>query len=196
MAAGFPPGPAAGPPGAHAVTPAGQPRARSLGIPFAGQPGRWNAITDVPAERFDVDALYDPAPAVPGRVVSRWGGFLDQVDRFDAAFFGISPREASRMDPQQRVLLEVAWEALEDGGQAPDGLMGSDTGVFVGVMNGDYRDLVFGDPAEVDIYAVTGCARSVDSAAWARLRVRIGSAMNNLSRSVISFRSRMTSPAP
>lgn len=120
-----------------------------------------DAITEVPADRFDIDAIYDPRPGVPGKIATRWGGFLEQVDHFDAAFFGISPREAMHVDPQQRLLLEVAWEALEDAGQVPDRLAGSQTGVFMGMCYNDYLDLQFGDPASLDVYGITGGSRSV-----------------------------------
>ena len=110
-----------------------------------------DAITEVPPGRWET-GLHGFA--------SR-GGFLKQVDGFDAHFFGISPREAAQIDPQQRLLLEVAWEALEDAGYAPDRLSGTRTGVFVGISNSDYALLQFNADASPDAYAGTGSALSI-----------------------------------
>jgi myxalamid-type polyketide synthase MxaB len=100
-----------------------------------------DAITEVPSDRWNLDNFYDPEGTKPGKIRTRWGGFVDKIDEFDADFFGISPREASCMDPQQRLLLEVAWEALEDRGQVPENLAGSKTGVFIGISSSDYHDI-------------------------------------------------------
>src|SRR5271157_1320092 len=123
--------------------------------------GGVDAIREVPADRFDQHAFYDPDPAAPGKMNTRWGGFLGQVDQFDSNFFGISPREASRMDPQQRLLLEVSWEALQDAGQVPERLAGTQTGVFIGIATNDYGRLQWNDLARIDAYAGTGNALSI-----------------------------------
>ncbi|MFQ4144539.1 type I polyketide synthase [Chlorogloeopsis sp. ULAP02] len=102
-----------------------------------------DAITVVPSERWDVDAFYDSNPGSPGKMNTRWGGFLEQVDRFDAKFFGITPKEASYIDPQQRLLLEVAWEALENAAQVPEKLARTNTGVFIGISTNDYQQLLY-----------------------------------------------------
>ncbi len=120
-----------------------------------------DAISEIPANRWDVDYYYDPEPGKPGKMSTRWGGFLDQVDGFDAAFFGISPREAERMDPQQRIVLEVAWEALENAGIAPDSLSGSQSGVFVGIGNYDYCRILANDNSRISAYDGTGNTLSI-----------------------------------
>ena len=122
---------------------------------------RGDAIREVPADRWPVDALYDPDPGAPGKMTTRWGGFLAAIDGFDPQFFGISPREAARMDPQQRLLLEVAWEALEDAGQTRAGLDGSATGVFVASYHNDYARLLTADRRDIDAWTSTGTAHSI-----------------------------------
>ncbi len=118
-----------------------------------------NAVGPIPADRFDLDLLYDERPATPGKIMTRWGGFLDNIDQFDAAFFGIAPREAECLDPQQRLLLEVAWEALADAGVTPVRLSGSPTGVFVGMWTNDFEARLSADPPQVNLYRTTGSGR-------------------------------------
>ncbi|NES41137.1 type I polyketide synthase, partial [Moorena sp. SIO2C4] len=115
-----------------------------------------DAITEVPASRWDNELFYDADISKPGKTNSRWGGFLEQVDRFDPNFFGISPRETQTMDPQQRLLLELAWEALEDAGQPPEELAGTPTGVFMGVSSFDYYELIAQNPSNFSTYTGTG----------------------------------------
>ena len=122
-----------------------------------------DATGPVPADRWDHEALYDPDPETPGRIATRNGGFLERIDAFDPEFFGITPREAAGMDPQQRMVLEVCWEALESAGQSPKGLEGSATGVFIGAAASDYAylQLQAGDPNLLDAHFASGMAHSV-----------------------------------
>ncbi len=99
-----------------------------------------DTVTPIPPDRFDVSAHYAPTTATPGKTVSRHGGFLEDAFSFDAAFFGISPAEAQFMDPQQRILLQVVWEALEAAGIRPSRLAGTRGGVFVGQATAEYAE--------------------------------------------------------
>lgn len=118
-----------------------------------------DAISEVPLERWDVSAYAKPGDDHP----PHWfGGFLKGVDQFDPEFFGISPRETNTMDPQQRLVLEVAWEALENAGIVPESLFNSQTGVFVGITTNDYARIAMSvGPDAMDVYTATGSALNV-----------------------------------
>jgi amino acid adenylation domain-containing protein len=119
-----------------------------------------DAIREVPADRWDVEKFYDPDSTVPGKMVSRWGGFLDQVDQFDWRAFRMLPREATAMDPQHRLLLEVAWEALEDAGLPLQKVAGSQTSVSIGISWSDYLRLQTRNWSQLNEYAMTGSLNS------------------------------------
>ena len=121
--------------------------------------GGVDAIGEVPRERFDLSALYDAQPATPGRVMSRFGGFLAGVEDFDTDFFHMSPREAASLDPQQRLLLEVAFEALEAGGQPLHRWHGRSVGVFVGMWLNEYEARMFRRNEDIEFYMTTGTGR-------------------------------------
>ena len=127
--------------------------------------GGVDAVVEVPEERWRLPATYHPDPGRPGRMNTRWGGFLDQVDRFDAQFFGISPREAELADPQQRLLLEVAYHAVEDAGLSLASLAGKRVGVYIGICSWDYSFLQLNSESRAAIDAYTNVGSSLCIAA-------------------------------
>jgi acyl transferase domain-containing protein/acyl carrier protein/2-polyprenyl-3-methyl-5-hydroxy-6-metoxy-1,4-benzoquinol methylase len=120
-----------------------------------------SAFREITPDRWDLNAWYDPDLSKPGKMHARMAGLLDRIDEFDAGFFGISPREATQMDPQQRLALELTWEALEDAGLKPDALRGSRTGLFVGVIWHDYEILARKAASEITVHSGTAQAASI-----------------------------------
>ncbi|HEX7323601.1 MAG TPA: type I polyketide synthase, partial [Mycobacterium sp.] len=120
-----------------------------------------DGISEIPPDRWDADAYYDPDQFAPGKMSSKWGGFVSDVAGFDADFFGISPREAEAMDPQQRLMLEVAFEALEDAGISPERLDGVRAAVMMGVYYTEYQTISASNPDSIDAYSATGNAHAV-----------------------------------
>ena len=121
------------------------------------------AVTDVPADRWNIERYFDPEPGIAGKTFAKRGGFLDQIDQFDPQFFGISPREAPYVDPQHRLLLETAWEAIENAGVVLDFTNGSDIAVFVGISHNDYQGIqsTAFDHSGITPHTATGSAHSV-----------------------------------
>ena len=121
------------------------------------------ALSDVPKDRWNLERYFDAEPGLPGKSVARRAGFLDQIDQFDPQFFGISPREAPHVDPQHRLMLETAWEAIEDAGLILDFEKGTDLGVFVGISHNDYQGIqsTAGDHFGITPHTPTGSAHSI-----------------------------------
>lgn len=132
-----------------------------------------NTVREVPAHRvglgYDIDHFYDPRPGIPGKVYSRLGGFLDHPELFDPAAFGLTPRDAIGMEPQQRLMIEVTWDALEDAGIPPESLQGERVAVILGLMAEDYsrqRAACLGEEAverSFDVFLATGISHAVMS---------------------------------
>ncbi|MEM9479834.1 MAG: beta-ketoacyl synthase N-terminal-like domain-containing protein [Verrucomicrobiota bacterium] len=122
-----------------------------------------SGIVQTPEDRWNVERYYHEDSSIPVKMHTKWGGFVKNVDQFDAAFFGISPREAQRMDPQQRWLLETAWEALEDGGIRPQDARGTKTGVFVGIASNEYGSIQMMSEEDIDVHTNSGSTLSIAS---------------------------------
>jgi acyl transferase domain-containing protein len=124
-----------------------------------------DGITPVPVDRYNVEDLYDADPNAPGKITVKEGGFIKEIDQFDVSFFDISPVELESVDPQQRVLLEVTHEAFENAGIDVFKLVGTNTGVYMGVANNDYQSKHFrsGDYKLINPYSFTGATISANA---------------------------------
>ena len=122
-----------------------------------------NLITEIPPDRWDWREYFGDPQKEKNKTHSKWGGFLDHIDRFDASFFNITPREAHLMDPQQRILLELAWQAIEDAGYKASSLAKTDTGVFIAAEHNDYSELIDQHVSEIDSYVNTGTDTAIAS---------------------------------
>src|SRR4051812_18194293 len=121
------------------------------------------AVGEIPPDRWNVERFYDAEPGILGKSIARRGGFVDGIDQFDQQFFSISPREAPYVDPQHRLLLETAWEAIEDAGLILDFEKGTDVGVYVGISHNDYQ-VIQGTPWNsqgISPHSPTGSAHSI-----------------------------------
>ncbi|MFO0946587.1 MAG: polyketide synthase [Planctomycetota bacterium] len=118
-------------------------------------------VREVPVDRWSVADHFSPDRQRLGKTYSKWGALLDGIDIFDPEFFHLTPREATSMDPQQRILLEVAWETLENAGYAGPRIRGSNTGVFVGGMGSEYLANIVAVPERIDAHAGTGNVLSI-----------------------------------
>lgn len=145
------------------------PRARDLTAFWDVLAGGEDCVSEIPPERWDAARYYSPDPRAVGKTVSKWGGFLDNVDQFDAPFFSISPREAELMDPQQRLFLQEAWTALEEAGYASADLDEQKCGVFVGCGPGDYYRRLEQEDIDSHAYSFMGNAPSILAARIAYL---------------------------
>ncbi|WP_459480611.1 amino acid adenylation domain-containing protein [Clostridium saccharoperbutylacetonicum] len=119
-----------------------------------------DCISEVPADRWDWKKFYNEADDSSNKISTKFGGFIDDVDKFDAKFFNISPREAEIMDPQQRLMLQVVWRLFENAGYKPSDFAESNTGVFVGATSNDYADIVFRD-SNIESHSMTGIANNI-----------------------------------
>ncbi len=122
-----------------------------------------SGVVEVPADRWSNERFYHPDPECLDSLISKWGGFVEGLDQFDARFWGTSPREALRMDPQQRWLLQTAWEAIEDSGTPPSKLRGREVGVFVGIAGNDFGGIQLPYHEIVDAYSNSGSTFSIAS---------------------------------
>ena len=136
------------------------PQAESLEELWAHLAAGTSLITEVPSERWDAKA-WRGNPATGNKTSSIWGGFVEGADTFDASFFNVTPREAAWMDPQQRMALEMAWQAIEDAAWRPSAVAGARAGVFLGVCHWDYAELLEKHLPSVDAYTPTGIAFSI-----------------------------------
>ena len=132
-----------------------------------------DAVSVVPADRWDADEFYDPDPDAPGKMVARRAGFVDDVSGFDAPFFGVSAREAMFMDPQHRLMLETTWSAIEHAGMAPSALAGTQTGVFMGLSTHEFAGMIvrLSRLEDIDFHSGTGCS---PAAGAGRISFRLG----------------------
>ncbi len=130
-----------------------------------------NIAREIPSERWNIDAYYDPEPNIPGKMYVRKGYFLNAVDQFDPQFFNLAPREAIALDPQQRLLLEVSWETLENANLPPSTLAGSQTGLFISTFWDDYsaHQIYANDPQTIDRYNTLSNLRSMITGRLAQL---------------------------
>jgi amino acid adenylation domain-containing protein len=118
-------------------------------------------ICEIPKERWDWETYFGDPQKEPNKTNIKWGGFIEDADKFDALFFSISPRQAELMDPQHRLFLEVVWKTIEDAGHRPSSLAGSRTGLFVGMGNSDYSELMQKTLRSVEIHSGAGIAHGM-----------------------------------
>lgn len=119
-----------------------------------------DCISEVPIERWDWKKFYNEADDSSNKITSKWSGFIDDADKFDAKFFNISPREAELMDPQQRCMMQVVWNLFENSGYKPSDLAESNTGVFIGATSNDYSDILFRD-SNIESHSITGVSNNI-----------------------------------